>query len=635
MATSQPGPGKVIWTSEMRSVVWLMRNPPKLDPPARTAVFNLMFKDDLASMGLPDGVDAKRLDGQYQERTKAKRAKTWAPIITPSHSEAALREALQVRIQKAAESLEERDIAGQTPADVTAATLGMITRKRTRTNDSAARVDASDTPTPSKKRSVVSVVIAGPSTPTVGNMVKRAKQPREHATKRFTTVGGHSHWITPEEYVETQKPLIPVTKEDAFPPLTGSLLFRYWDSKSQCPLVDGGFKSNRFAKRNLTPPPLPELDSIYFPWDDILAHLDHGETESPFISTSNYLVWVLRLALKQAARGARDGRITIIDSSRLPRKDVLHITPFHNELVKKRLFTNGAWRYPGTHEFIVYTKIPVEAIVHPGVRLADLQALTDTIPVLKNALNFQVLRQSGDYRKVLRPVLSGSKIALTPAMLSAMAKLMRTLLSAAEPSEDHISHLVLDIIQGWGLLIEVKTTSEEWQQLSAYFAQVFCKGGFPDMRRQQVVRAAFLNGVRWACGPFNARFTAEGLRMAERKAAKAGLSDPMAILNDELDAAKIHTAVYFHGQRTAIENVRAQQPAKPSSSRRPTSKVVTARILDVDDSPCAGRSRAAVNPTPVSDVEQIVFEPARRRQRPVVCKVCAEKRCMRVDHIEN
>ncbi|KAK5735442.1 hypothetical protein LTR17_008140 [Elasticomyces elasticus] len=323
--------------------------------------------------------------------------------------------------------------------------------------------------------------------------------------------------------------------------------------------------------------------------DDILAHLDRGETETPFVSTSNYLVWVLRLALKQAARGACDRRITVIDSSRLPRKNVLHITPFHNELVKKRLFTNGAWRYPGSHKFIVYTKIPVEAIVHPGVRLADLQALTDSIPVLKNALNFQVLRQAGDYRKELRPILIGSKTALTPAVLSAMAKLMRTFLSAAELSEDHISHLVLDIIQG----------------------------------------------LRWACGPFNARFTAKGIRKAEQVASKAGLSDPMAILNDELAAAKIHTAVYFHGQRMAIENVRARQPAKSSSSRRPTSKVVAARKLDVDDSPCADRRRANVSPTPVSDVEQIVFEPARRRQRPVVCKVCGKKRCIRVDHVEN
>ncbi|KAK0314682.1 hypothetical protein LTR01_001506 [Friedmanniomyces endolithicus] len=547
-----PGNGKIVWTHEMRVAVWLLFRPTKFDKTSRTAVFNALYKDYLETLGLPDGANYSRIEARYHEHSSRRSSAAWRATMTSIASETIEQEELLSRMQNIASSLGHgvdhmSTITRRTDINDN---QGTVTRSRKRSRTVVA--EAETYPAERNKRGAVhlevgaGMMLSPPLTPSKTPAIAQIpKQRRPEATVLHSTETGHRVWLTPEEHLETQKAWVPVPDHEAHPPLAGGLLYRYWDDTSQCPLVNGEFKASRFARRHIRPAPLPELDSLYFPWDDLHAHLNGNRTETGFISTSNYLVWILRTALQRASQGNRNGRITVIDSTRLPRSTVLYVPPFHRELCKKKAFTDAAWYYQGSHEFVVYEKIPTEAIVHPGFRIADLQALAAKDSSVEQALQLRVLEMGGNYRKVLRPKLRAAKVGMKPPILGAMAKMIRKLLKKVESPAAHVAHLVTDIV----------------------------------------------HGVKWACGSYNARFTAEGIESAQRRAARVGLRDPLAILNQELEAAKAETAAYFGTQQLAIGgNDGGQQLAIAGSSQRPASRPTNRRIRDRDGSPCE-RSR--------------------------------------------
>ncbi|KAK0278458.1 hypothetical protein LTR35_009197 [Friedmanniomyces endolithicus] len=615
------GNGKIVWTHEMRSSVWLLFDTLKFDRTTRTAVFNDLYKDYLGALGGAGGANAGRIEAQYHERNRSSAPWRATMAAIKSQSQSAEREELLNRIQDVASELGYGVNRVSTSTRRSDATRTTTFRKR---SHAAANVNENDRPSERDKRPAVHVALVAslkpaltPTPPITPQLARIPKQRRPGATVLHATETGHRVWLTPEEHLETQNAWVPVSDHEAHPPLAGGLLYRYWDDTSQCPLVNGEFKASRFARRHIRPAPLPELDSLYFPWDDLHAHLNGNYTETSFISTSNYLVWILRTALQRASLGKRNGCITVIDSTRLPRSTVLYVPPFHRELCKKKAFTDAAWYYQGSHEFVVYEKIPAEAIVHPGFRIADLQALAARDPNVEHALQLQTLEMAGNYRKVLRPILRAARVGMKPPILGAMAKLVRKLLTKVESPAAHVAYLVTDIVHGCAFVIEINTTPLEWQQLSAWFAQEFCKGEFPDLRRHQMIRAAFLEGVKWACGSYNARFTAEGIETVQRRAARVGLRDPLAILNQELEVAKAQTAAYFGTQQLAIGgNNGGQQLAIASSSPGPALRPTKRRILDPDMthmSPC-DRPRPRPRPsrressTPVTSMTTRFYE---------------------------
>ncbi|KAK5703930.1 hypothetical protein LTR97_002943 [Elasticomyces elasticus] len=601
---------QVAWTHEMRTTLWLMWKTLKLERETRTAAFNTLYKDSLADMGFPDGIDMCRIDFQYSKQNLD--SSGWRQVVEQRASDAEVRKDLLRRIKAV--------LAGSGPLVEAPITPLPDSRKRSheQADEATSATKSGSPPVQPRKRTLLSVTITTTPVPvTEHDDDGAAKPPRWNATIPHTTEAGYTVRLTPKEYAKTQGGQLPVPDSKAHPLPTGSLLFRYWDENSQCPIKDGGLKAKRFAVRHLAPPPLPKSDSVYFDWNDLHAHLNRDKTETSFVSTSNCLVWVLRLALKEAKRGVQGGRIAIIDGDRLPKDQVLHAAPFLRELRKTFSFTDGAWRYPATHEFVVYAKIPAAAILHPGVELGAIRALATQVPVIGQALQFDILDQRGDFHNSLRVILGEAKVQLLPSVINAVARIIRELLPGGDASAQHISHLVTDIIQGWAFEIEAETTPEEWLQMSTIFSHVLCKGNILDLGRQHLVRAAFLDGVKWACGDFNSRFTAVGIRATLRKAALAGLQDPMAIVDNGLDAAKVQTAVFFHRQQLQIEQAHGQIKAGTKKARRVTQRP-TMDENDVHDTPCAARIARAVVPPAIEvadEGEQIVFERPHRRQR--------------------
>lgn len=79
--------------------------------------------------------------------------------------------------------------------------------------------------------------------------------------------------------------------------------------------------------------------------------------KSPFISTSNRLIWIVQLLLKCFKTGDRNGRLSVIDTSALDKRTIFWARPYHDEIRKSRAFSNGAHRYRGTYEFLVWHRV--------------------------------------------------------------------------------------------------------------------------------------------------------------------------------------------------------------------------------------------------------------------------------------
>lgn len=105
--------------------------------------------------------------------------------------------------------------------------------------------------------------------------------------------------------------LVVPPRELVHPPLSG-LFFRYFDSESVSQLNSNGeFVAGRYARLNIAPAPPPSLDDPqrYF-WADLYLHINREPVHTPFLSMSNHLFWILRLALKKSDRGIKDGKVS-------------------------------------------------------------------------------------------------------------------------------------------------------------------------------------------------------------------------------------------------------------------------------------------------------------------------------------
>lgn len=74
--------------------------------------------------------------------------------------------------------------------------------------------------------------------------------------------------------------------------------------------------------------------------------MDQRPIDSPFVSTTDDLLWVLsRIALKEYRKGRLNGHISIIDSAVLPCREIFYPKVYHQILKEKKAFTKGAWYY--------------------------------------------------------------------------------------------------------------------------------------------------------------------------------------------------------------------------------------------------------------------------------------------------
>lgn len=272
-----PGRGRNRWTHEQRTCLCLLFGG-SFDIPTkdRATVFNTIFKDDLDSYGLLNGLELNTLQCQYHERTyrhKSSWSKTWeAACSEPATAEEhGLRDQMRAKIRAAVQSLQSgdtievampstpvrsllqqrtsQDLATPNPSPTSIrrnqrrvnltphATPGPSTQKRRATAlDEPDIMDTDDEddkeyfPAP-KKRKPSPIVDIPPSPVSTKQVTKYRPSSRQGATMLWTRMAGGDIYLTPTEFAEAQQPLENVKEADAHPRLS-PFLFRRWSSKS-------------------------------------------------------------------------------------------------------------------------------------------------------------------------------------------------------------------------------------------------------------------------------------------------------------------------------------------------------------------------------------------------------------------
>ena len=274
----------------------------------RTAIFNEVFKAELAGFNLPAGIKHSRLEAQFYEHKKRKAY--WQVICRPRSTRAVKNERARLlqRIQTVAATLGYGLDGAAAPATRPTASISRPAttsepRPASKRPAQSVATEEEYTPhTPVPKRRRIAAVVAVPNSVEGPNWItytnRRAVTPprtptssrtpisrRPDATILYSLPGGNSVYLTPQEYEETEGELVPVSEAEAHPPLP-PILFRYWTDGSQSRLTNGEFKAGRFRTTNIAPPPLPKLDSPHFPWSDVFLHLNRKLT---ICQTHNHL----------------------------------------------------------------------------------------------------------------------------------------------------------------------------------------------------------------------------------------------------------------------------------------------------------------------------------------------------------
>ena len=101
-----------------------------------------------------------------------------------------------------------------------------------------------------------------------------------------------------------------------------------------------------------TPPKSYAVDEV-----DVFNHLNKEMEKTPFISTASDLLWFVQQVIKCIKAGDRDSQVATINPSKLDPRTIFYANPFHKEIKQTYAFTNGAWRYPGVYEYLVWKEV--------------------------------------------------------------------------------------------------------------------------------------------------------------------------------------------------------------------------------------------------------------------------------------
>jgi hypothetical protein len=125
---------------------------------------------------------------------------------------------------------------------------------------------------------------------------------------------------------------------------------------------------------------------------------------------SNCLIWIMRLAYREAQSGTRDGKVTLISPAHLDRKRVFHLLPFTRQLRTTYLMDDGSWPYGAKHEVLAWHEIPGQACIRTW-SVTELFDLCSRLPTLGSILRFSVLGRPGDLKKKIREALKEEQSA--------------------------------------------------------------------------------------------------------------------------------------------------------------------------------------------------------------------------------
>ncbi|KAI7535989.1 hypothetical protein KC331_g11718 [Hortaea werneckii] len=585
---------------QRRTLVILYTNFPGLSTEQRAAIFNVYHRDHLFARGLPNGLPVRAISAQYGERDK--KPQTWGPACSQPSTDREWQRQHEVieKLRTIAAALKTGDT--ETPSlcatasrQAPAASPAKNSRRRVFREQECHVAIPSEQPateaenhaefisepqltpeSPSRKSAIARLkqrhnvaeqsrvstarkVVVGPAT-AVPHPSLQPSTPKGDASIKIPLVrsNGPVVFLSPEKHANAQQDLTPVLPKEAHSP-PSRLLFRYFDNsssylgaKANGVLEGRGFRATSFSfnKCRLPDPPASVSDRLFA---DIENHINRNHVASPFISTTDNLIWLLsRIALRELHNGKLNGYISVIDSKVLPREAIYHPKTWHGRLKAAYVFTEGAWHYRGRSEYLVWAQIPQHAVVNT-FSVRRLVELVDGIPGLRISLRFdKISRRMCSLERSILPELRKDEFELTAETIIGFGKLC-AFLGLSDPG--HVQALVTSLVFGWCFQIRDQTP-KMWAKDAALFAEAFITGSDKAMFRLEYLeqlKLAYLFGVREGHkGTFNMLHEPARQRNVdrmERTAAEIGLSSPAEIILNELQIARNAIQQYADGDR--------------------------------------------------------------------------------------
>lgn len=316
----------------------------------------------------------------------------------------------------------------------------------------------------------------------------------------------------------------PVSKEQAHPPLP-ALLYRTYSEKNTIG-INGprGFVAGCFQSNNDNLPPPPRHDDPRM-MADVENHLNRNRFSSPFISVAADLFWVVRLAIRYALEGAKHVRISLINAEAIGADRAYFVPPYHEQLFNKRAFTNGAQRYRGTQERLVWAEIPPRAIVL-DLSLREVYEHVSANAVMASAIQLDYIGRKGVSVANIRRQLKQAPCVMGLELAAGIARLLLSFgIGATHTPAPMIAKLVSDIVRGWEITLQ-KDSPARWKRLAAAFAYALTDVEREvDDARLGALETAFLCGLRSGLGKPNWQYSPELTGELQRKAARLGLDE--------------------------------------------------------------------------------------------------------------
>lgn len=212
------------------------------------------------------------------------------------------------------------------------------------------------------------------------------------------------------------------------------------------------------------------------------------------------------------------------------------------------------------HEFLVYAKIPSRAIIST-ISTKDLIDLASNHQGVGTLVRLNELGAVGKgYATTILPAFKAQKLALTSDTIKAIARLIKFFGLRTTTPVQQLSHAVSDIVQGWGLSLAY-SSPESWQKTAEIFASAMFESrssGLPSIRELNNVSYAWLDGVRWGCGDFNARHSPRKAKtMIYRATKNLGIESAADLLTSNLFAcekASVQLGLSAASQQRQIQN---------------------------------------------------------------------------------
>jgi hypothetical protein len=466
-----------------------------MDDDQITTTFNQMFRREIQARGFPNGLNKASIKAQFNKSYRTS-SPAWQEVEASR----------DVELEWVTREMEKLNVA-----------IGPSSRL-TSTPSRAQKVAATQ-----KSAQLVAVVIDTRSSVATRNIFKQS--PRSMITHdRTRTVSGEQVPIIRA----TDQSLVvkdPITPREAHSPVP-ELLFRCYDDDSQGVRTRHGEISGRHAYLPCGPPaPPPCADDRMFA--AVLCHLNNDETASELISTTSNLFFAMRLAAKSNA----NPRIYVIRGGAMPTKKIFHLWPYHLRFLEERLYYNGKYRNPSSHEYAVWATIPKPAIIH-DFSLADLERHLVGNPYMASIFRIHEMKSKRGNGSILKNFRK-DKLDLTLAAIEGIARLMPQFGITVTSPTPMIARLISEIIRSFEIDLP-KTTPTQWDVLGGAFAFALSYHGDKTHAAESYLvqaKEAFLSGMRTGIGELNWHLSPTKQAKMARKGLSLGLGAGQADTN--------------------------------------------------------------------------------------------------------